>query len=689
MSELVSSFQDLGAWRDALATSIDRLRRWLAAGQLLDTDAARRLDLAQDRLTGDKLVIAFVAEFSRGKSELINAIFFADYGRRILPSAAGRTTMCPTELMYDESLPPCIRALPIETRARIGNTADFKRSAVEWRVFPLHTDSTEGMLEAFKLVAETVRVHSDEARVYGLYDAEDPDQSAAVDAAGMIEISRWRHAIINFPHPLLKSGLVILDTPGLNAIGTEPELTLSLIPSAHAILFVLAADTGVTRSDLGVWRHIVGSEARDANHMAILNKIDGLWDELKTTEEIDAEVRRQVASVAETLHIDASRIFPVSAQKGLVAKVTHDEALLAQSRLPALEAALVDLLVPAKRNLVHQQTVAVVERVMTEVRQTLTARERSLVEQLYELRALQGKNQSSIQRMLLRAQSEQREFEENVRKIFATRSVLTHLAEEAFRHVRLDALRTCVLGTRDRMRKARLTPQFIGITHEYFDELRQLLRSASAAMAEIEKMIIGVQRLFAEQVGWSLPPPMSFSLNTYIAEIEELETAYRSHFGALSLLTRDKWSLIERFFDTVVTKSRAIFAAAERDAEAWVRSLLPPLEMQVREQRQQLKKRTDSVTRIRDAQDSLDERIGQLEDALQEAQQMLGELKRHGDRIRDPRSEPAALASHAQVVDGADGGEAGSAPPGTAGGTGAPEHAPANAPSDLTLRVES
>src|SRR5450631_44043 len=311
MSELVSSFQHLGAWRDALATSIDKLRRWLTAGQLLDADAARRLDLAQDRLSGDKLVIAFVAEFSRGKSELINAMFFADYGRRILPSAAGRTTMCPTELMYDDTLPPCIRALPIETRARLGNTSDFKRSAVEWRVFPLNTDSTEGMLEAFKLVAETVRVSAEEARIYGLHDPTDPDLSSVVDGNGMMEISRWRHAIINFPHPLLKDGLVIIDTPGLNAIGTEPELTLSLVPSAHAVLFVLAADTGVTRSDLGVWRHIVGTDTRGANHLAILNKIDGLWDQLKTNAEIDAEVQRQVESVAETLHIDATRIFPV------------------------------------------------------------------------------------------------------------------------------------------------------------------------------------------------------------------------------------------------------------------------------------------------------------------------------------------------------------------------------------------
>jgi hypothetical protein len=583
-----------------------------------------------------------VAEFSRGKSELINAIFFADYGRRILPSAAGRTTMCPTELMYDDTLPPCIRALPIETRARLGNTSDFKRSAIEWRVFPLNTDSTEGMLEAFKLVSETVRVSAEEARIYGLYDPADPDQNVALDAQGMMEISRWRHAVINFPHPLLRDGLVILDTPGLNAIGTEPELTLSLVPSAHAVLFVLAADAGVTRSDLGVWRHIVGSDARDANHIAVLNKIDGLWDALKTPAEIDAEVARQARSVADTLHLDPERVFPVSAQKGLVAKVTHDEALLQQSRLPALEAALVELLVPARRDLVRQQTIAVVDRVVEEVRQTLSGRERNLVEQLYELRSLQGKNQSSIERMLLRAQAEQREFDENVRKIFATRSVLLRLAEDAYAPLRLDALRSCVLDARERMRKARLTPQFVSVTRGYFTQLRELLRKSGAAIAEIERMMMAVQRSFAEEVGWSLPPPMGFTLDMYQVEIGRLEEAYRNHFGALALLTRDKWSLIERFFDTVVVKSRSIFAAAERDTEAWVRSLLPPIEMQVREQRQQLKKRTDSVARIRDAQGSLEERIGQLEDALQEVQGQLAELKRHAERIRLPREEAGA-----------------------------------------------
>lgn len=655
MVQLASSFQEYGAWRDSLAHSVTQLRAWLEANQLLDHDAARRIALGLDRLAEDKLVIAFVAEYSRGKSELINAIFFADYGRRILPSAAGRTTMCPTELMYDESLPPCIRALPIETRARQGTMSDFKKAGAEWRVFPVDVDAPEGMLEAFKLVSDTVRVSVQEALMYGLYDPADPDQKTAVAADGTIEISRWRHAVINFPHPLLKRGLVILDTPGLNAIGAEPELTLSLVPSAHAVLFVLAADTGVTKSDLEVWRQVVHDTGAAANHIAVLNKIDGLWDGLKTSHEIDGEVERQVKLVGRTLDLDTARVFPVSAQKGLVAKVTRDDPLLAASRLPRLESALVDLLVPARQHIVGSQTLAVIERVGEEVRQALSARERGVIEQLYELRALQGKNQSSIERMSLRAQAESREFEANVRKLVATRVVLGRLSDQATTPLSHATLRATLETTRERMRKVRLTPQFYTSVKEYFADLYGHLRDAGEKIGEIEKMVIGVQQKFAAELGWSLPPPMSFSLDKYRGELEQIERAARSHFGAFVVITRDKWSLIERFFETVVGRTRDIFSTAERDTEAWIRSLLPPIESHVREQRAQLKKRAESVERIRTAQGSLDSRIGELELALEEVQGKLEALRSTLARVRGiaessppapaERTPPAAMAT--------------------------------------------
>ena len=164
-------------------------------------------------------------------------------------------------------------------------------------------------------------------------------------------------------------------------------------------------------------------------------------------------------------------------------------------------------------------------------------------------------------------------------------------------------------------------------------------------------MVLGVQRLFAEDLGWSLSPPMPFSLDTYIAELERAEAAYKTHFGALAVLTRDKWSLIERFFDTVVSKSREIFSSAERDTEAWIRSLLPPIELQVREQRAQLKKRAENVAKIRDAQESLDDRVGQLEEALEDVQRKLDELRTLTARARAvAQREPAAARQQAAAT---------------------------------------
>ena len=330
MSNLAQKFQQYSQWRSGVANALHRYRAWTRAAQTSDALTEQRINQLLDKLANDKLTIAFVAEFSRGKSELINALFFAEYGQRILPSSAGRTTMCPTELMYDPVVQPCIRLLPIESRAEPHTIAEFKDKSEAWTVFNLDISSPEKMLDAFKQVSLTKQVSVEQAKTLGLYNSDEHGQHPN----GMVEISHWRHAIVNFPHPLLKQGLVIVDTPGLNAIGTEPELTLNLIPNAHAVLFVLAADTGVTKSDIDVWRNHIGT---GPGRMVILNKIDSMWDELRTDKDIEAQINIQCSNAAQILDIPKNQIFPLSAQKGLVAKIQGDAPLLAKSRLSKLE----------------------------------------------------------------------------------------------------------------------------------------------------------------------------------------------------------------------------------------------------------------------------------------------------------------------------------------------------------------
>lgn len=90
---LAEHFSAYTQWRGDVASGIGELRKWLQLNEIGDAQSDLRLQYLLDRLREDKLIVAFVAEFSRGKSELINAVFFAGYGNRILPSSAGRTTM--------------------------------------------------------------------------------------------------------------------------------------------------------------------------------------------------------------------------------------------------------------------------------------------------------------------------------------------------------------------------------------------------------------------------------------------------------------------------------------------------------------------------------------------------------------------------------------------------------------------
>src|SRR4029077_16409100 len=200
-------------------------------------------------------------------------------------------TMCPTELLYDAARPPSIRLLPIETRLKDATVMELRNFPDEGVTFPLDLAAAGRMSETLSKVSQMKRVPLVLARALGLHDDAERATLPAPGGDAEIDVPCWRHAIINFPHPLLQQGLVIIDTPGLNAIGTEPELTLNLLPNAHAVLFVLAADAGVTKTDIDVWqKHLVGENpATKEGRLVILNKIDGLWDELRSPSEIESE----------------------------------------------------------------------------------------------------------------------------------------------------------------------------------------------------------------------------------------------------------------------------------------------------------------------------------------------------------------------------------------------------------------
>ncbi len=626
---LKQEFTAYAQWRNSLIENIAQYRHWLNDQELNDVQNDQRIQQLLDKLNQDQLSVAFVAEFSRGKSELINAIFFADYGQRLLPSSAGRTTMCPTELYYDAGKPSAIRLLPIETRLSDVTTTEYKGYADEWTTFEFDVDDNESMIAAFKEVGAVKRATVEEAEAYGLFDANNADDVTTLNTDGTIDIPRWRYAMINFPHPLLEQGLVILDTPGLNAVGTEPELTLNMLPNAHAVLFVLAADTGVTKSESDVWHQYIGGKRwQQKGRFAVLNKIDGLWDELKDESAISQEINKQLKTSAALLGLPENKIFPISAQKALLAKVNGDSALLSKSRLPALEQALTNELIPAKKEIISESIRYALEDLIGNTQVILEKRAHGLVEQLGELRSLRGKNVDVVEHMISRVKEDKESFEKALQRFQALRSVYSQQANTLFTLFGMETTRSQIKQAKTQMMAANFTKDIRAVMDGFFVEVNSRLTNADAQINEIKKMMNVMYEKFSSEHGLREMKPPTFHIARYQKELAKLESVYVEQFNTtFNMIAYEKMSLIAKFFETLANRVLYVFDIANQDLEVWLRAVISPMESQVREHQLQLRRRLESIKRIHQATDTLEDRIGELETIEKGFHDQLSELE--------------------------------------------------------------
>ncbi|MES2990950.1 MAG: dynamin family protein [Pseudomonadota bacterium] len=635
------SLDALSGWRMTLGRRLDDVSRYLADHEMVDAQASVQLGALGERLANEKLVVAFVAEFSRGKSELINAIFFADTGRRVLPATPGRTTMCPVELAWDGEESAALMLLPIETRLEGLSLAELRTQRRAWTSRPLEISDPERLAESLQEVTRTRLVTRDRARELGFWDDDHPDDNPPVDDAGRVEVPAWRHALINYPHPLLKQGLVVLDTPGLNAIGAEPELTLSLLPSAHATVFILGADTGVTKSDLGVWRDHLGTHA--PARFVVLNKIDALRDPLATEQQIDLQIAAQRADTARTLGIDVERVFPLSARQALAARVAGDDRGLLESRLPALEAALGSQLLPQRREVLEQVVLDGVQQLETHVARRLGDQRRQLAEQMLELRGLRGKSSGKLRLMLARIDTETAEFEQCTVRLQALRVVHSRMLKDALVGLSSDRLRDEVAAMQAQMNASLMNlgakKSFVALC----GRLRQLLVDAQARSNEIRDMLGASFSRLNGEFGFSLSMTRSPEFARFRTELDEIESNYVQYLGLTHALRLSQPRFMEQFRRMLVSKLRVVFENASAELELWNKATSSQVDSQLRERRRNFRRRRESLERVQSAASDLEARIAEIESQDERLQAFMRRARERFDALRDQaRAGPVA-----------------------------------------------
>ena len=635
------SFDALSGWRTTLGRRLDDVSRYLADHEMVDAPASAQLAALRERLGNEKLVVAFVAEFSRGKSELINAIFFADTGRRVLPATPGRTTMCPVELAWDADESAALMLLPIETRLEGLSLAELRPQRRAWTTRPLQISDPERLAESLQEVTRTKFVSQAQARELGFWSDDTPDDNPPVDDAGRVEVPAWRHALINYPHPLLKQGLVVLDTPGLNAIGAEPELTLSLLPSAHATVFILGADTGVTKSDLGVWRDHLGTHA--LSRFVVLNKIDALADPLSTPEQVDAQITSQCIETARTLGVGVERVYPLSARQALAARVAGDDKLLLESRLPALEAALGSQLLPQRRQVLEQAVTEGARQLETHVSRRLGDQRRQLAEQMFELRGLRGKSGGKLRLMIERIDMETAEFEQCTVRLQALRVVHGRMLKDALVGLSSDRLREEVAEMQAHMSASLLN---LGAKKAFValgTRLRKLLEDAQTRSNEIRDMLGASFSKLNGEFGFSLAMTQSPDMARFVGELGEIESSYVQYLGLTQALRLSSPKFMEQFRRMLVSKLRVVFENASAELELWNKATSSQVDAQLRERRRNFRRRRESLERVQTAASDLEIRIAEIEGQDERLQGFLRRAKELFDALREQaRAGPVA-----------------------------------------------
>jgi len=628
-----------GKWKSNLVQAIEGFQDWLETTGLEESEQSLKIYETLQTLKHDRITLAFVGEFSRGKTELINAIFFSQFKRRLLASEAGRTTMCPTELFYDVDEPkPYMRLLPIESRLDDASITEQKQNMVNWTHIQLDISSPDTMASSFAQITHTKKVKAFEAKRLGLYDIITDENGTELSDNETVEIPMWRHALINFPHPFLEQGLSILDTPGLNSLGNEPELTINMLPNAQAAIFVMAADTGVTRSDMDIWRRHLKSFRRNHNSglVVALNKIDTLWDDLKSTEEINHSIQRQCLETAKTLGVDNKRVFAISAQKGLIARVRNDPKLLKSSNLVAMENVLSNEILPQKEQLVRNTLITDINEMMQSSKSILLEQYKGKKKSAESLSGLGGKNENVIQLLLEKTRAEQTVYHRNAETLQSSRQILSGQHNRLKAIIDLDRLDKQVNQSRTSMKGSWTTNGMKNGMKSLFDAITATMNEASKQTELTNRLVKSIYNRFQNENEETNIKPKLFSIASYKQEIETLyQDAEEYRTSVYSTMTEQSF-VIKKFFISLVSRARNIYYQLNKDADDWGKRALTPLIRQVKAHKKELQSRLEQLKRAGDSRDSIADRVTGLKKEAKVLQKHLVDINTMLTTINSP-----------------------------------------------------
>ncbi len=608
-SLITEKINDYCAWRLKLSQTISDYRNWLVKSQQSDSVRELRLFDIMQTIKYDQMLVGFISDNGRGKTELINALFFPEFNLRLLPSEGSRS--CPSEILWNSNEEPVLKLLPIETKKSEDTISYLKTTPSIWESFQLNQHSAQEMQNTLTKLSEQKEVTQLEADELGLWDPADQSMLTDLKTNGHVKIPAWRHAVINMPHPLFKSGLVILDTPNVGKLGAEPEITLNTIPNAHAVVFISAVDTGITASEVRVWdQHI---KNRSKNKLAVLNKIDLLWNGRKSNQDVTNDIEKHINVMSHHLHLAPNQVFPVSAIKALSARMENNSALFEQSKLKQLEAALGHQIVKAKQEILGESIASECNEMIKASRKTVQSRLLNLRQQIKELKALQGENIKDSKTILAKVVAERKRYEASIPTFNLANEKISSRGEKLLKYLSASYLDNSIAESRREIKKSWTTVSLNKGMRNMMKQATELANHVTSQSEKIKKLADDIYSAFQSRHGFESFEVPVLDISPFINEMQELERVTNDFCKNPINVMTEKHFLIRKFFLGLGAQKQMIFEETRQHCEDWLNNMSSTLKFQMANHKKTLDERTENLMEAKESAKSLDGQISIIE----------------------------------------------------------------------------
>ena len=126
----------------------------------------------------------------------------------------------------------------------------------------------------------------------------------------------------------------------------------------------------------------------------------------------------------------------------------------------------------------------------------------------------------------------------------------------------------------------------------------------------------GVYNTFIEKFGFQKMTIPAIDLDPQRTKLQLLVMQTEQFVkDPVNVVVKEKHFVVKNFYSTLVKEARANFASAKSQAERWVQAVVLPIEVQIKDHKQQLQSRLDNLAKINEKTTSINEQMAVLKAA--------------------------------------------------------------------------